>query len=255
MTYNPVKICNIYYVTNIDSNYVTNIDSNYDADGYYYMNVYSDIIQRVYDSTMYVKGIPKFAKGYEKEYRYIRGINKLFLYLVNKLEKIKENNIDYYDFDRSENYECYTSIRLKNLVKNDIFYKEFFESKSFNNIIKIIKRFLKYQELNKIKDISNLIFPRFYLDNIRYINNFFCFYKLAYVEKYFGFEEIYNLFKKFFNKLKYGNNEDDIKCNNNIVSTFYFVYDKVKYPYFFYNLGLILENNSIGYYKNLYKYK
>ena len=174
MTYNPVKICCTY----------CDRDSTY--------------IKFLYEKSMYTKGIPKFAKGYEKEYRYIRGINKLFLHLINKLVKIKENNIDYDFAVIEENYMIYediTNIRLENLVKNDIFYKEFFESKSFNNIIKIIKRFLKYQELNKIKDISNLIFPRIYLDNIRYINNFFCFYKLAYVENYyFGFEEIYNLF-------------------------------------------------------------
>ena len=216
MTYNPIKICNNFYLTDIyGDNYSVN-EIIIDVDN----------IQRVYEANMHLKGIPNFAKGYEKEYRYIRGINKLFLHLVNKLEKIKENNIDYYNFDMNENdeYEDNVSIRLKNLVKSDIFYKEFFESKSFNEIIKIIKRFLKYQELNKIKDISNLIFPRIYLDNIRYINNFFCFYKLAYVESYyFGFEEIYNLFKKFFNKLKYVNNESDIKCNNNIVETFFFL--------------------------------
>ena len=47
--------------------------------------------------------------------------------------------------------------------------------------------------------------------------------------------------------------EYDTECNNNISNTFYFSYDKVKYPYFFYNLGLILQNDSMGRYTNFNK--
>ena len=90
--------------------------------------------------------IPTYANEYKREYLFIRGLNKEFKYLINKLDDLNNG---------------------------------LFESNTVNRIKFIMKRFLRGQEKGKLKDISNLMLPRydysflqeFYL-NIDYKNEF-----------------------------------------------------------------------------------
>ena len=91
--------------------------------------------------------IPEYAKEYKREYQFIRGINKEFKYLINKLDNIN---------------------------------KGLFESNTSNRIKNFMKKFIRAQEKGKIKDISDLVFPKGYLSNIILINNNFDAYKLRY---------------------------------------------------------------------------
>ena len=229
MTYNPVKFCLKFYDK---SKFPSKIILNKDI-----------LFQKI--NLNKINQVPEFARGYEKEYRFIRGINKESIYLVNKLDKINKSYIrdDYYeDLDNNTNM-------LNNLSKNDNFYKEFFESKTFNRFENLIKIFLRGQKIGKLKYINNLVFPKVFLDNIRYINNFFCFYKLSYVESYYsGFKEIYDLFKKFFNQLVY---EDMKDIENDIEETFYFDYYYCEYKYFFYSLCLVFKTDAWECYKSI----
>ena len=76
--------------------------------------------------------IPEYAKEYNREYQFIRGINKEFRYITYFMEN-EENDFKDYKLDK---------------------------------IMKMIKRFLRAQEKGKFKDISNLKFDYFDINNI-----------------------------------------------------------------------------------------
>ena len=77
--------------------------------------------------------IPEYAREYKREYQFIRGINKEFRYLSYFMENIEYEEIDFKDYN------------------------------------KMIKRFLRVQEKGKFKDISNLEFDYFDINNIHEI--------------------------------------------------------------------------------------
>ena len=151
---------------------------------------------------MISKVIPEFAKEYKREYQFIRGINKDFKYLINKLDNLNNG---------------------------------LFESNTSNRIKYNMKRFLRGQEKGKLKDISGLVLQREDLDNLIFINEQFGYYKLRYDafcdpfcdafcddsdddgngeylvdgKPYPGFKEIYDIFKLFFNQIKYESCDSD----------------------------------------------
>ena len=106
-------------------------------------------------------------KNYKKEYLFIIGINKEFKYFINKLDDLNNG---------------------------------LFESNISNKIKYNMKRFLRGQEKGKLKDISNLMLPRydysflqeFYI-NIKYEVEFGD--KLSYVEFFDLLENLYNKIK------------------------------------------------------------
>ena len=91
--------------------------------------------------------IPEYAREYKKEYLYIRGLNKEFKYLKNKLVDLN-NGL----------FETNSVIRVK-----------------YN-----MKRFLRGQEKGKLNDISYLNFPSNLFSNFIFINKQFDLYKLRY---------------------------------------------------------------------------
>ena len=149
--------------------------------------------------------IPTYANEYKREYLFLRGLNKEFMYLINKLDNLNDG---------------------------------LFESNTVNRIKFIMKRFLREQEKGKLKDISNLMLQREDLDNLIFINEQFGYYKLRYDafcddsddndyysdddsdddgngeylvdgKPYPGFKEIYDIFKLFFNQIKYEGCDSD----------------------------------------------
>ena len=72
-----------------------------------------------------------------------------------------------------------------------------------------MKRFLRGQEKGKLKDISDLVLCIEDISNLIFINEHFGYYKLRYdafskdKKPYPGFKEIYDIFKLFFNQIKY----------------------------------------------------
>ena len=132
--------------------------------------------------------IPEYAREYKREYQFIRGINKEFKYLINKLDDLNNG---------------------------------LFESNISNRITYNMKRFLRAQERGKLKDISNLMLQRDDVVNLIFINKQFGYYKLRYDafcddsdddgngeylvdgKPYPGFIEFYDIFKLFFNQIKY----------------------------------------------------
>ena len=76
--------------------------------------------------------IPEYAREYKREYQFIREINKEFSYITH-IMKNEENDFKNYKLDR---------------------------------IMKYIKKFLRAQEKGKFKDISNLEFDYFDINNI-----------------------------------------------------------------------------------------
>ena len=140
--------------------------------------------------------IPPYALEYKREYQFIRGINKDFNNLINKLDNLNNG---------------------------------LFESNISNRFKYNMKRFLRGQEKGKLKDISNLMLQRDELNNLIFINQQFGYYKLRYDafcdnsdddsdndgngdgngeylvngKPYPGFIEFYDIFKLFFNQLKY----------------------------------------------------
>ena len=149
--------------------------------------------------------IPEYAREYKREYQFIRGINKEFKYLINKLDNLNNG---------------------------------LFESNISNRIKYNMKRFLRAQEKGKIKDISDLVLQREDLDNLIFINEQFGYYKLRYDafcddsddndyysdddsdddgngeylvdgKPYPGFKEIYDIFKLFFNQINYKGFDSD----------------------------------------------
>ena len=81
------------------------------------------------------------SKDYIREYQYITGINKKFRYFVYFMEEESE-----YD-------------------------NEVFKDYKLDNIMKDIKRFLRAQEKGKFKDISNLKFNYYDINNISEIKD------------------------------------------------------------------------------------
>ena len=156
------------------------------------------------------KKIPFYATEYKREYLFIRGLNKEFKYLINKLDNLN---------------------------------KGLFESNLSNRIKYNMKRFLRGQEKGKIKDISELVLQRDDVDNLIFINEEFGYYKLRYDafcddsddndyysdddsdddgngeylvdgKPYPGFKEIYDIFKLFFNQIKYEVYDSDDESDN-----------------------------------------
>ena len=126
--------------------------------------------------------IPEYAREYKREYQFIRGINKEFKYLINKLDNLN-NGL----------FESYIADRIKYFMK----------------------RFLRAQEKGKLKDISefeieydivfNLIKIKNKLNNIDQYLDFIlnCYHKedLIFISTYPGFIEFYYYFNLFFTKL------------------------------------------------------
>ena len=156
--------------------------------------------------------IPFYALEYKREYLFIRGLNKEFKYLINKLDNLNNG---------------------------------LFESNISNRLCNLIKRFLRGQEKGKLKDISDLVLQREDLDNLIFINEQFGYYKLRYDafcddsddndyysdddsdddgngeylvdgKPYPGFKEIYDIFKLFFNQIKYEGFDSDSDSDSDI---------------------------------------
>ena len=111
--------------------------------------------------------IPEYARDYKKEYLYIRGLNKEFKYFINKLDDLNNG---------------------------------LFESNISNRIKYNMKRFLRGQERGKLKDISNLMLPRYdysFLQEI-YIN---IKYEVEFGDK-LSYVEFFDLLEKLYNKIK-----------------------------------------------------
>ena len=123
--------------------------------------------------------IPEYAREYKREYQFIRGINKEFKYLINKLDNLNNG---------------------------------LFESNISNRIKYFMKRFLRAQEKGKLKDISefeieydivfNLIKIKNELNNIDQYLDFIlnCYHKedLIFINTYPGFIDFYYYFNLFF---------------------------------------------------------
>ena len=146
--------------------------------------------------------IPHYAREYKKEYLFIRGINKEFVYFKNKLDTLNPG---------------------------------LFESNIANRIKNIMKDFLRGQEKGKLKNISGMILPEYDVDKLNSINKKFEFYKLRYdcycdgdtvysnrvidedgnVEyfvdgkPYPGFIEFYDILKKIYNQIKIRDDDSD----------------------------------------------
>ena len=170
--------------------------------------------------------IPEYAREYKKEYFFTRGLNKEFVYFINKLDKLNDG---------------------------------LFESPIANRIKYNMKRFLRGQEKGKLKDISNLVLPKYDVDNLIFINNQFRMYKIRWdyfnpsddrddsddsddeddgsddddvdvgiddsddedneydgKNVYPGFKEIYDIFKLFFSKIKYEGCDSDSDSDSDI---------------------------------------
>ena len=126
--------------------------------------------------------IPEYAREYKREYQFIRGINKEFKYLINKLDNLN-NGL----------FESYIADRIKYFMK----------------------RFLRAQEKGKLEDISefeieydivfNLIKIKNKLNNIDQYLDFIlnCYHKedLIFINTYPGFIDFYYYFNLFFTKL------------------------------------------------------
>ena len=107
--------------------------------------------------------IPEYAREYKKEYLYIRGLNKEFKFYEDRLDNPEKGLFVSYKEDR---------------------------------IMYFIKRFLRAQEKGKLKDINDLMLPKY---DILFIEKFY-----NYLHTIIIFEDEYKI---FFNKLK-------IKCDN-----------------------------------------
>ena len=101
--------------------------------------------------------IPEYAKEYKREYQFIIGINKEFKYIKDFMENEENDFKDY---------------------KLDI-------------IMKFIKRFLRAQEKGKFKDISNLEFDYFDINNIYEIKKDLYYY-YSIIQKYYDWSKYYD---------------------------------------------------------------
>ena len=135
--------------------------------------------------------IPHYAENYKKEYLFIRGLNKEFVYIINKLDSLNHGL-----------FESKTVVRIKNIMKD----------------------FLRGQEKGKLKDISGMFLPSDDFSNLININQQFDLYKQRYDDfddcdsdsdsdddsddgngeylvdgkPYPGFIEFYDIFKKIY---------------------------------------------------------
>ena len=111
--------------------------------------------------------IPEYAREYKKEYLFIRGINKEFKYFIDKLDDLN-NGL----------FESHRADRIKNFMK----------------------RFLRAQEKGKLKDISNMVLPRYDYSFIQefYIN---INYEVEFVDNTIDVE-FFELIGELYNKIK-----------------------------------------------------
>ena len=111
--------------------------------------------------------IPEYARDYKKEYLFIRGINKMCLNFISKYE---------------------TDSRKR------------FVSEYYDSIKYFIKRFLKGQERGKLKDISNLMLPKYCF---LYIEEFYLniYYEIEFDDNPI-YVEFFDLIGKLYNKIK-----------------------------------------------------
>ena len=156
--------------------------------------------------------IPEYAKDFKNEWLYIRGINKEFVYLINKLDLLNHG---------------------------------LFETTLANSIKNIMKDFLRAQEKGKLKNISNFILPSDTTCNLNSINKNFESYKLRYDafcddddfvygsdsddendendeylvdgKPYPGFIEFYDIFKKIYNQIKNEDSDNDYEDDDDII--------------------------------------
>ena len=99
--------------------------------------MFCKFIQDIYESIKRKDEVPEYAKDFRKEWLYITRINKKCGDILSKLE-----NGDYDD-------------------DNDLIY-----SIEANSLMSKIKKFLKYQECGRLKDISGFYFKYFDVNNI-----------------------------------------------------------------------------------------
>ena len=149
------------------------------------------------DFTNFIKlnnKIPHYAREYKKEYLFIRGLNKEFGQLKNKMDKM------------------------------DMIDKDFFESPKIIRIKNFIKRFLRAQEKGRLKNISDfVIYDYDVVDKIidKNFNRFLKLYRMRW--DYFndsdyednenngydgkndfpGFKEFYDNYELFFSQINY----------------------------------------------------
>ena len=111
--------------------------------------------------------IPQYVGEYKKEYLFIRGINKEFKYFYKHFDEINDG---------------------------------LFKSKRSDSLCYLIKRFLRGQEKGKLKDISNLMLPRY---DYYFIEDFYfnIYYELEFDDNP-SFKEFFDLIEKLYNKIK-----------------------------------------------------
>ena len=150
--------------------------------------------------------IPHYARDYKKEYLFIRGLNKEFGQLKNKMDKM------------------------------DIIDNDFFESPKIIRIKNFMKRFFRAHEKGRLKDISDfVIYDYDVVDKIidKNFNRFLKLYKMRW--DYFndsdyednenngydgkndcpGFKEFYDNYELFFSQINYKSSDCDSDCDNN----------------------------------------
>ena len=111
--------------------------------------------------------IPTYARDFKKEYLFIRGINKEFQYFVDNMDDAT---------------------------------KGLFESHKVNRIKYFIKRFLKGQKSGRLRDISDLMLPKY---EFVYIEDFYLniYYELEFYDNP-SYKEFSDLIGKLYNKIK-----------------------------------------------------
>ena len=111
--------------------------------------------------------IPHYAREYKKEYLFIIGLNKEFKYFINKLDNLNNG---------------------------------LFESNISNRIKYNMKRFLRGQEKGKLKDISDLMLPRY---DYSFLQEFYfnVDYEYEFTDNIID-SEFFHLIGKLYNKIK-----------------------------------------------------
>ena len=133
----------------------------------------------------YKSKIPEYAREYKREWQYINGINKEFYYFVYNIKDSR---------------------------------KGLFERRKVERVKRQIKDFLRGLERGKLKDITNFEIKRTDVKNLIFIKckfdgyrQYIDYYKdcyddddddQAFIDPYPGFENIYNDFELFYNRLK-----------------------------------------------------
>ena len=111
--------------------------------------------------------IPQYVGEYKKEYLFIRGINKEFKYFYKHFDEINDG---------------------------------LFKSKRSDSLCYLIKRFLRGQEKGKLKDISNLMLPRY---DYYFIEDFYfnVYYEFEFDDNP-SYKKFFDLIEKLYNKIK-----------------------------------------------------